>query len=97
MHIIRENEYKSKINSRKQKIIFSNEYDRIFIQIEKIDTDKYTGTVYNFECDTHTYMCRTIVTHNCDPLTKNLAVRLIVVRIEQNRWKSLVDNTEVNN
>ena len=71
------NEYKSKINSRKQKIIFSNEYDRIFIQIEKIDTDKYTGTVYNFECDTHTYMCRTIVTHNCDPLTKNLAVRLI--------------------
>ncbi len=91
------NEYKSKINSRKQKIIFSNTYDRIFIQIERIDADKYTGTVYNFECDTHTYMCRTIVTHNCDPLTTNLAVRLIVVRIEQNRWKSLVDNTEVNN
>ena len=79
------NEYKSKINSRKQKIIFSNTYDRIFIQIERIDADKYTGTVYNFECDTHTYMCRTIVTHNCDPLTTNLAVRLIVVRIEQNR------------
>ena len=93
----RVNEYKSKINSRKQKIIFSNTYDRIFIQIERIDADKYTGTVYNFECDTHTYMCRTIVTHNCDPLTTNLAVRLIVVRIEQNRWKSLVDNTEVNN
>ena len=93
----RVNEYKSKINSRKQKIIFSTTYDRIFIQIERIDADKYTGTVYNFECDTHTYMCRTIVTHNCDPLTTNLAVRLIVVRIEQNRWKSLVDNTEVNN
>nr|DAJ12553.1 MAG TPA: MXE GYRA INTEIN.2A [Bacteriophage sp.] len=25
--------------------------------------------MYNFECETHTFMCRNILTHNCDPLT----------------------------
>ena len=75
----------------------SNDKKYIYFQIKDIEKSSYSGWVYNFECDTHTYMCRTIVTHNCDPLTTNLAVRLIVVRIEQNRWKSLVDNTEVNN
>ena len=92
------NEYPQRYNNKKQKIIFSNDYKKIYLQIDDIKVSTYTGTVYNFECDTHTYMCRNIVTHNCDPLTTNLAVRLIiVVRIEQNRWRSLVDNTEVNN
>jgi intein/homing endonuclease len=51
----------------------------IFLKIKSIEKAKYTGTVYNFECESHTYMCRNIVTHNCDPL--NLAVRYIIVRI----------------
>lgn len=44
-------------------------YDKnyIYIQIRNITKSKYTGTVYNFDCETHTYMCRDIVTHNCDP------------------------------
>lgn len=41
--------------------------DKIYLRVKQIVKTKYTGTVYNFECDTHTYMCRNIVTHNCDP------------------------------
>lgn len=51
---------KSKIN-----IKFVN--DKILLKIEKIDKSVYTGFVYNFECDTHTFLCRNISTHNCDP------------------------------
>ena len=42
--------------------------DKILIKIENIKQQSYTGIVYNFECDTHTFMCRNILTHNCDPL-----------------------------
>ena len=54
-------------DSLKSKIQFDG--DRVYIKIENIEESLYTGTVYNFECDTHTYMCRNILTHNCDPLT----------------------------
>ena len=83
------NMYQQKSNYHKAKSYFSEGLEKIYLQIDKIDISLYTGTVYNFECDTHTYMCRNIVTHNCDPLTTNLAVRFKIVRIEQNRWKSL--------
>lgn len=43
--------------------------DKILIKIENIKQSSYTGIVYNFECETHTFMCRNILTHNCDPLT----------------------------
>ena len=39
----------------------------IYIKIKDIKISKFTGKVYNFECETHTYMCKNIVTHNCDP------------------------------
>lgn len=42
--------------------------DKILIKIENVKQSSYTGVVYNFECDTHTFMCRNILTHNCDPL-----------------------------
>lgn len=42
----------------------------IYLPIKKIDHKKYTGYVYNFECETHSYMSRCIVTHNCDPLNQ---------------------------
>lgn len=38
----------------------------IYFRVEAITQTKYTGTVYNFECETHTFMCRNIPTHNCD-------------------------------
>lgn len=53
-------ESKSKMN-----IKFVN--NKILLKIEKIDKSVYTGFVYNFECDTHTFLCRNISTHNCDP------------------------------
>lgn len=39
----------------------------IWLKVERIDSSIYTGVVYNFECETHTFMSRCIVTHNCDP------------------------------
>lgn len=42
--------------------------DKILLKVEKISQSSYTGIVYNFECETHTFMCRNILTHNCDPL-----------------------------
>lgn len=51
---------KSKMN-----IKFVN--NKILLKIEKIYKSIYTGFVYNFECDTHTFLCRNISTHNCDP------------------------------
>lgn len=51
---------KSKID---QKFVGGN----IIIGVQSITEGTYTGVVYNFECDTHTFMCRNIMTHNCDP------------------------------
>ena len=53
------------IGKPKMNIKFLN--GSIWLKVEKIDSSKYTGVVYNFECDTHTFMSRCIVTHNCDP------------------------------
>ena len=41
--------------------------DKIELGIDSIRQGQYSGWVYNFECRTHTFMCRNIVTHNCDP------------------------------
>ena len=43
--------------------------DKILLKIQNVNNSSYTGVVYNFECETHTFMCRNILTHNCDPLT----------------------------
>lgn len=40
----------------------------IWLKVGKIEKSWYTGVVYNFECETHTFGCRCIMTHNCDPL-----------------------------
>lgn len=71
----------------KSKCNIKFEGNKIFLKVEKIDSSLYTGTVYNFECETHTFMCRNILTHNCDPLTYRRGI------IEQKRQKSRPDNT----
>lgn len=62
----------AKISSTsKMKIKFINDKDtgdKVLLKVEKIEESSYTGIVYNFECETHTFMCRNILTHNCDPL-----------------------------
>jgi hypothetical protein len=45
---------------------FSEDKEFIYFRIKNINKDKFTGDVYNFECDTHTFMCHHITTHNCD-------------------------------
>ena len=68
-------------NSRKIKLLNTATYtpysrmdmkfidDKILLKIQNVNNSSYTGVVYNFECETHTFMCRNILTHNCDPLT----------------------------
>lgn len=67
-------------NSRKIKLLNTARYtpysrmdvkfedSKILLKIQNIKESSYTGIVYNFECETHTFMCRNILTHNCDPL-----------------------------
>lgn len=59
----------NKQTRKKQKsdCFFSKDLEYIYFKIKDIEKSKYTGIVYNFECDTHTFMCHHITTHNCDP------------------------------
>lgn len=52
-------------NHQRKDCIIDGDY--IYFKIKSIEQSKYTGIVYNFECNTHTFMCRNIMTHNCDP------------------------------
>ena len=54
-------------NHSNKQCLFCDEFKNIVVKIKSIVESTYTGTVYNFECDTHTFMCRNIMTHNCDP------------------------------
>jgi len=46
---------------------FDSNKDYVYFQITEIKKTKYTGVVYNFECDSHTFCSHHITTHNCDP------------------------------
>lgn len=62
----------SKIRVRpKDGCFFSEDLKYIYFKIRSIEQSTYTGWVYNFECDTHTFSCRHIMTHNCDPYDQN--------------------------
>ena len=54
-------------NHSNKQMVFDDQFKSIVCRIKEIAVNKYTGTVYNFECNTHTFMCRNIMTHNCDP------------------------------
>lgn len=59
-------------STSKMKIKFIDDKDagnKVLLKVDKIEESSYTGIVYNFECETHTFMCRNILTHNCDPLS----------------------------
>ena len=45
---------------------FDKDKEFIYFRVKNINKNKFTGNVYNFECDTHTFMCHHITTHNCD-------------------------------
>ncbi len=44
----------------------SEDSDYIYFRIKGIRKSSFTGTVYNFECDTNTFLTHHITTHNCD-------------------------------
>lgn len=46
---------------------FSDNLDYIYFQIKNIEVSHIKGIVYNFHCDTSTFLCKNITTHNCDP------------------------------
>ena len=69
----------------------------IYVKIKDIQHSKYTGVVYNFECETHTFMCRSIMTHNCDPydhdesFTNSLGSTFIFKRVQAGEaWTDVI-------
>jgi hypothetical protein len=62
------------IDKRSRKGCFFSKCNKyIYFQIKEINKHKYSGWVYNFECETNTYMCNNIPTHNCDPYRQGKA------------------------
>ena len=53
----------------KQKTFFflSEDLNYFYNRVREIERNIYSGTVYNFETVTHTYLCHHITVHNCDP------------------------------
>ena len=85
------------VNNGKSKMNIVFDGRKIYIKIQSIEESMYTGTVYNFECDTHTYMCRNILTHNCDPydhdesFTNSLGSTFIFKRVRAGEaWNDVI-------
>lgn len=84
-------------NHSNKQIVFDDEFKHIICKIKQLTVGKYTGTVYNFECDTHTFMCRNIITHNCDPydhdesFTNSLGSTFIFKRVKAGEaWNDVI-------
>lgn len=84
-------------NHSNKQIVFDDEFKYIICKIKQLTVGKYTGTVYNFECDTHTFMCRNIMTHNCDPydhdesFTNSLGSTFIYKRVKAGEaWNDVI-------
>lgn len=50
-----------------KRVWISDDLNYIYFKVASVEIEPYIGTVYNFECSTHTFMCNYIPTHNCDP------------------------------
>lgn len=61
------------IKAKKKGCFISSDGNYIYIRIKSIEKELYSGPVYNFNCDTHTYLCHHITTHNCDPYKSDKA------------------------
>lgn len=54
-------------------MFFSSDMSKIYIQVDDVVKDSYTGTVYNFHCENSNYCCVNMNTHNCDPYKQDKA------------------------
>ena len=63
---------------------FSDDKKYIYLKVDKVTKSKYTGIVYNFETvsTSHTFSCRGVATHNCDPSRGVSADRTGIVVID---------------
>lgn len=62
-------EYKTYTDHAIPRCFFEDETcNYIYIKISEIEVSKYTGIVYNYHCETSTFMCHYIPTHNCDSI-----------------------------
>lgn len=50
----------------KNSIYFNDDFSYIYLRIKTIHCSLHTGKVYNYECETNSYMRHHIPTHNCD-------------------------------
>lgn len=57
---------------------FSKDKTVIYFQISKITQDNYSGYVYNFETENHTFCATRCITHNCDPSRGDSADRTAI-------------------
>lgn len=67
------NNLKDTVASPKKGCFISEDKKYIYFKIKDIKKSIYTGWVYNFECETNSYMCHRITTHNCDPYRQGQA------------------------
>lgn len=68
-------------NEKKVNCYFDETKDFIYFKILDIQKELYTGKVYNFECETNTFMCNHITTHNCDPIDADSGTSLFSIII----------------
>lgn len=63
------NEKTNRSKKRKGNCFLSKDKKTIFYKIKSIEKTLFTGKVYNFETEdeSHSYCCRNVVSHNCDP------------------------------
>lgn len=59
-----------------KKIWMSEDLNYIYFKVHRINIEPYKGIIYNFECDTHTFMCNYIPTHNCDPFDNDVSATM---------------------
>lgn len=84
-------------NVESLKCRISKDGEFIYIKIDSIEKGLYTGMVYNFETDTHTFMCQDVMTHNCDPydhdesFTNSLGSTFIFKRVRAGEaWNDVI-------
>lgn len=92
---IMENDHGKMVTPLKCRMSDNNDF--IYVKIKSIKKDYYTGTVYNFDCETHTFLCDYIMTHNCDPFdhdqsfTNSLGSTFIFKRVKAGEaWNDVI-------
>ena len=78
----------SKVHLKNRRIIkdvvFSSDKKTIFFRVADKVIEHYTGRVYNYETESesHTFCCRGIATHNCDPSRGDAGDRTAIEMID---------------